>query len=66
VVANNTVMEENLEWVMAVDGDIMVYGPGAVCPMAGIATVAVTTEAVRTTDLTSGHLDTGVSLVKKK
>jgi hypothetical protein len=66
MVANNPVMEEDLEWAMAVDGGTMVSGVGAERTMVGIATVAVTTEAVCTMDLTSGHLDIGVSLVRKK
>jgi hypothetical protein len=64
VAANNTVMEEDLEWVTVVDGDILVSG--AECTRAGIATVAANMGVVCTTALTSGHLDTGVSLVKKK
>jgi len=64
VAANNTVMEKDLEWVTVVDGDIMVSG--AERTGAGIATVAVTMGVVCTTALTSGHLDAGVSLVKKK
>jgi hypothetical protein len=51
---------------MAPIGDIVAAGVGAECTIAGIATVAVTMEAVCTMDLTLGHLDTGVLLVKKK
>jgi len=57
-------MEEDLEWAMVVYGDTMVTG--AAYTMAGIATVAAATEAVCTMGLTSHHLDTGVSLAKKK
>jgi hypothetical protein len=57
-------MEEDPEWVMAPDWDIVVTG--VECTVVDIATVAVTMEAVCTTDLTLGHLDTGVSLAKKK
>jgi sulfur transfer complex TusBCD TusB component (DsrH family) len=59
-------MEEDLEWVMALNGDIMATGIGAECTIVGIAIVAITMEAVYTMDLTLGHLGTGVSLVKKK
>ena len=62
--ADNTVMEEDLEWVVAAGGDTMVTG--AEHTKAGNATVAATTEAVCTMGLALGHLDTGVSLVRKK
>ena len=61
---NNPVMEEDLEWGMVADGDTTVTG--AECTRAGIATVAATTEVLCTMGLTSGHLDTGASLAKKK
>jgi hypothetical protein len=66
VVTDNTVMEQDLEYVMALVGDTVAAGVGAECTIAGIATVAVTMEAVCTMALTSGHLDTGVLLAKKK
>jgi len=66
VVTDTTVMEVDLEQVMALIGDIVIAGVGAERTTAGIATVAVTMEAVCTMDLTSGHSDAGVLPVKKK
>ena len=64
MVAENTVMEGDPEQGMALNGDNM--ATGVECTIVGIVGAAVTMEAACIMDLTSGHLDTGVSSAKMK